>query len=399
MIDIQFPLERNTLVFGPCGSGKTYHVARQAILSGAEEGRDLFIMTEDLTYLGVLDELSRHRYSVKVLSLALHPSAPELLCRYNPFSHIVTAEDVDLAASIIAAAANGKENNFLYPAAKAYLSASIALLILGKDDLSLPGLYRFIAQHGKALEDIACGSPHPEPSPFLEHAREMLARFKNLCGDCGEQVLVSCLVTLSPWYRDPVADGADMSDQMQLETFGNSRSRRAIVLEVCITDSSVNLLGQLLVFQAYRRCKRSVVKDVLFILDELEYLSPARITNDLMQIYTPNRSVTTLGTMRSCRLCSYKEVLDSWFDHSSAEMLYSYLYQHCELDSRTPGKRKPVKCVETGKVYPSISKAAQWLASTPDVKASAHSLAYSISQCAHGLQPSVHGTHWKFEQL
>lgn len=390
---------QNTLVFGESGSGKSYRIVREAVIDAARGRRDIFLMTENLPYLNVLEELTRNGYDVRVLSIACRPRKS---CSYNPLAYVEDTKDIDLIASVLASRVAGVDSEFFYRAAREYLAACIALLMHEGTDLSLPGLYRFITRSHETLENVFDELSSPEPSSFLEYAHAHYSQFKRFCSPAfAGQMPIQCACILAP----SASNETDNEDQMRLTELGCTDRRHAIVLEVCDTCSSLDYLANLLVFQAYHHVSGPTVrKDVLFILDDIDHLSPICHFPYCFATRGYN-SITTVATIRSWRTCSEDEILEELFG-SQGESLKSFFPVTTSMDcyaepvfrrngGGNPGKR--VRCIETGEEFPTMTQAARWLLSSQNRSSgSVYGIASSISQCAKGRISSVRGTHWEF---
>lgn len=66
--------------------------------------------------------------------------------------------------------------------------------------------------------------------------------------------------------------------------------------------------------------------------------------------------------------------------------VFGFHWEYTENKERISSKRKKVRCVETGKIYKSISEAANWK----------HSLRSKITACCRGEIEEVNGFHWEY---
>lgn len=416
-VQIMAGYTQNTLVLGEAGSGKSYRIAREAVIDAARGGKDIFLMTNSLSYLNVLEKLTRNGYDVRVFSVAYRPSAPHLSCRYNPLSYIEGIEDIILIASTLASVSFDEGELFHYQAVREYLAACIALLMHEGTDLSLPGLYRFITRSHGTLENIFDELSSQEPSSFLKFARDQYSAFKSFTNPyLSEQVVILCLSALAPFVSDSISGKIDGDDQMALAALGCPDRKLAIVFEVCSTDLRLNSLGKLLVFQAYR-CLCSFPQkpcgDVLFILDGLGAFSHCYYLPYYFALRNGGR-VTTLATITSSQLFPETRVFETLFGSAAGEVRSCFTDRITLHRGGTPiipkvvhreeinignanRKGKPVRCVDTGEIFPTVRSAARWfIASHDDVSLKEQTIAIYIGQCAKGDRTSVRGTHWEF---
>lgn len=66
--------------------------------------------------------------------------------------------------------------------------------------------------------------------------------------------------------------------------------------------------------------------------------------------------------------------------------IFGFHWEYTENKERISSKKKKVRCVETGKIYKSISEAANWK----------HSLRSKIAACCRGEIEEVNGYHWEY---
>lgn len=66
--------------------------------------------------------------------------------------------------------------------------------------------------------------------------------------------------------------------------------------------------------------------------------------------------------------------------------VFGFHWEYTENKERISSKKKKVRCVETGKIYKSISEAANWK----------HSLRSKITACCRGEIEEVNGFHWEY---
>ncbi|MDR1210153.1 MAG: type IV secretory system conjugative DNA transfer family protein [Clostridiales bacterium] len=245
----KFARNKNLLVVGGSGSGKTRYVLKPNIMQCRSKDFPVsFVITDPKAELlrDTGKMLERHGYTIKVLNTIDFTQSH----RYNPFAYIHSEKDILKLVTTLMANTRGDQKGgdpfweraetLLYTALIGYLhyvsppaehsfstlAQMISMMEVHEDDESFQNVVDMLFE---SLADI-------EPEHF---ALRQYSKFKLAAGKTLKSILVACGARLAPFDIAEVRE-VTSTDELQLDTLGDRKTALFIVMSD--TDTSFNFL-------------------------------------------------------------------------------------------------------------------------------------------------------------
>ncbi len=250
----KYARNKNILVIGGSGSGKTRFFCKPSLL----QGHSSYVCTDPkgtlLPEIGTF--LERHKYRIKCLNLINFKKS----MRYNPLAYIRSEKDILKLVNALIMNTKGEGDksgeDFWVKAERLYYSALIGYIWYEapEEEKNFITLLDLINASEAREDDEEYQSPvdllfqqleEKEPDHF---AVKQYRKFKMAAGKTLKSILISCGARLAPFDIKELRDLME-TDELELDTLGDSRSALFVILSD--TDSTFNFVAALMYSQLF----------------------------------------------------------------------------------------------------------------------------------------------------
>lgn len=250
----KYARNKNILVIGGSGSGKTRFFAKPSLL----QCHSSYVVTDPkgtiLQEVGHLLEMKKYR--IKCLNLINFRKS----MRYNPLAYIRSEKDILKLVNALILNTNGEgeksSEDFWVKAEQLYYTALIGYIWYEapEEEKNFITLLDLINASEAREDDETYQSPvdllfaqleEKEPDHF---AVKQYRKFKMAAGKTLKSILISCGARLAPFDIRELRDLME-TDEMELDTLGDSRA--ALFVIISDTDSTFNFVAALMYSQLF----------------------------------------------------------------------------------------------------------------------------------------------------
>ena len=250
----KYARNKNILVIGGSGSGKTRFFCKPSLL----QGHSSYVCTDPkgtlLPEIGTF--LERQKYRIKCLNLINFKKS----MRYNPLAYIRSEKDVLKLVNALIMNTRGEGDkageDFWVKAERLYYSALIGYIWYEapEEEKNFITLLDLINASEAREDDEGYQSPvdllfaqleEKDPDHF---AVKQYRKFKMAAGKTLKSILISCGARLAPFDIKELRDLME-TDELELDTLGDSKSALFVILSD--TDSTFNFVAALMYSQLF----------------------------------------------------------------------------------------------------------------------------------------------------
>ena len=250
----KYARNKNILVIGGSGSGKTRFFCKPSLL----QGHSSYVCTDPkgtlLPEIGAF--LERQKYRIKCLNLINFKKS----MRYNPLAYIRSEKDILKLVNALIMNTKGEGDksgeDFWVKAERLYYSALIGYIWYEapEEEKNFITLLDLINASEAREDDEGYQSPvdllfaqleEKDPDHF---AVKQYRKFKMAAGKTLKSILVSCGARLAPFDIKELRDLME-TDELELDTLGDSKSALFVILSD--TDSTFNFVAALMYSQLF----------------------------------------------------------------------------------------------------------------------------------------------------
>ena len=250
----KYARNKNILVIGGSGSGKTRFFCKPSLL----QGHSSYVCTDPkgtlLPEIGGF--LERQKYRIKCLNLINFKKS----MRYNPLAYIRSEKDILKLVNALIMNTKGEGDkageDFWVKAERLYYSALIGYIWYEapEEEKNFITLLDLINASEAREDDEEYQSPvdllfaqleEKDPDHF---AVKQYRKFKMAAGKTLKSILISCGARLAPFDIKELRDLME-TDEMELDTLGDSKS--ALFVIISDTDSTFNFVAALMYSQLF----------------------------------------------------------------------------------------------------------------------------------------------------
>ena len=250
----KYARNKNILVIGGSGSGKTRFFCKPSLL----QGHSSYVCTDPkgtlLPEIGTF--LERQKYRIKCLNLINFKKS----MRYNPLAYIRSEKDILKLVNALIMNTKGEGDksgeDFWVKAERLYYSALIGYIWYEapEEEKNFITLLDLINASEAREDDEGYQSPvdllfaqmeEKDPDHF---AVKQYRKFKMAAGKTLKSILISCGARLAPFDIKELRDLME-TDELELDTLGDSKSALFVILSD--TDSTFNFVAALMYSQLF----------------------------------------------------------------------------------------------------------------------------------------------------
>ena len=250
----KYARNKNILVIGGSGSGKTRFFCKPSLL----QGHSSYVCTDPkgtlLPEIGTF--LERQKYRIKCLNLINFKKS----MRYNPLAYIRSEKDILKLVNALIMNTKGEGDkageDFWVKAERLYYSALIGYIWYEapEEEKNFITLLELINASEAREDDEEYQSPvdllfaqleEKDPDHF---AVKQYRKFKMAAGKTLKSILISCGARLAPFDIKELRDLME-TDELELDTLGDSKS--ALFVIISDTDSTFNFVAALMYSQLF----------------------------------------------------------------------------------------------------------------------------------------------------
>ena len=250
----KYARNKNILVIGGSGSGKTRFFCKPSLL----QGHSSYVCTDPkgtlLPEIGTF--LERQKYRIKCLNLINFKKS----MRYNPLAYIRSEKDILKLVNALIMNTKGEGDkageDFWVKAERLYYSALIGYIWYEapEEEKNFITLLDLINASEAREDDEEYQSPvdllfaqleEKDPDHF---AVKQYRKFKMAAGKTLKSILISCGARLAPFDIKELRDLME-TDELELDTLGDSKSALFVILSD--TDSTFNFVAALMYSQLF----------------------------------------------------------------------------------------------------------------------------------------------------
>ena len=250
----KYARNKNILVIGGSGSGKTRFFCKPSLL----QGHSSYVCTDPkgtlLPEIGTF--LERQKYRIKCLNLINFKKS----MRYNPLAYIRSEKDILKLVNALIMNTKGEGDkageDFWVKAERLYYSALIGYIWYEapEEEKNFITLLDLINASEAREDDEEYQSPvdllfaqleEKDPDHF---AVKQYRKFKMAAGKTLKSILISCGARLAPFDIKELRDLME-TDELELDTLGDSKS--ALFVIISDTDSTFNFVAALMYSQLF----------------------------------------------------------------------------------------------------------------------------------------------------
>lgn len=250
----KYARNKNILVIGGSGSGKTRFFCKPSLL----QGHSSYVCTDPkgtlLPEIGTF--LERQKYRIKCLNLINFKKS----MRYNPLAYIRSEKDILKLVNALIMNTKGEGDksgeDFWVKAERLYYSALIGYIWYEapEEEKNFITLLDLINASEAREDDEGYQSPvdllfaqleEKDPDHF---AVKQYRKFKMAAGKTLKSILISCGARLAPFDIKELRDLME-TDELELDTLGDSKS--ALFVIISDTDSTFNFVAALMYSQLF----------------------------------------------------------------------------------------------------------------------------------------------------
>ena len=250
----KYARNKNILVIGGSGSGKTRFFCKPSLL----QGHSSYVCTDPkgtlLPEIGAF--LERQKYRIKCLNLINFKKS----MRYNPLAYIRSEKDILKLVNALIMNTKGEGDkageDFWVKAERLYYSALIGYIWYEapEEEKNFITLLDLINASEAREDDEEYQSPvdllfaqleEKDPDHF---AVKQYRKFKMAAGKTLKSILISCGARLAPFDIKELRDLME-TDELELDTLGDSKS--ALFVIISDTDSTFNFVAALMYSQLF----------------------------------------------------------------------------------------------------------------------------------------------------
>ena len=250
----KYARNKNILVIGGSGSGKTRFFCKPSLL----QGHSSYVCTDPkgtlLPEIGTF--LERQKYRIKCLNLINFKKS----MRYNPLAYIRSEKDILKLVNALIMNTKGEGDksgeDFWVKAERLYYSALIGYIWYEapEEEKNFITLLDLINASEAREDDEGYQSPvdllfaqleEKDPDHF---AVKQYRKFKMAAGKTLKSILISCGARLAPFDIKELRDLME-TDELELDTLGDSKSALFVILSD--TDSTLNFVAALMYSQLF----------------------------------------------------------------------------------------------------------------------------------------------------
>ena len=250
----KYARNKNILVIGGSGSGKTRFFCKPSLL----QGHSSYVCTDPkgtlLPEIGTF--LERQKYRIKCLNLINFKKS----MRYNPLAYIRSEKDILKLVNALIMNTKGEGDksgeDFWVKAERLYYSALIGYIWYEapEEEKNFITLLDLINASEAREDDEEYQSPvdllfaqleEKDPDHF---AVKQYRKFKMVAGKTLKSILISCGARLAPFDIKELRDLME-TDELELDTLGDSKS--ALFVIISDTDSTFNFVAALMYSQLF----------------------------------------------------------------------------------------------------------------------------------------------------
>lgn len=250
----KYARNKNILVIGGSGSGKTRFFCKPSLL----QGHSSYVCTDPkgtlLPEIGAF--LERQKYRIKCLNLINFKKS----MRYNPLAYIRSEKDILKLVNALVMNTKGEGDksgeDFWVKAERLYYSALIGYIWYEapEEEKNFITLLDLINASEAREDDEGYQSPvdllfaqleEKDPDHF---AVKQYRKFKMAAGKTLKSILISCGARLAPFDIKELRDLME-TDELELDTLGDSKSALFVILSD--TDSTFNFVAALMYSQLF----------------------------------------------------------------------------------------------------------------------------------------------------